>query len=204
MVEFAYALNAVKLEGLLAFQDFTKGLEAKQQDIMSRLQSPSTGELDMEVLAELEKMQTETVDGMMVLLVDLLKQDSTNFDVEMKMIDKKAKSSNLKLNVGYAGDKALPTDAKELEALFKNELFNLITLDFDINLEKDYINNLPAQFQQELAGQLQMGTMFGIVQETNSSFSLDVNYKDKRLMLNGQDRSEMLQMLEMGLAEKLN
>jgi uncharacterized protein YdgA (DUF945 family) len=198
-VELSYALNGTKLEGLLAFQDFTKSLQAKQQDIMSRLQSPTTGELDMEVFAELETMQKETAEGMMVLLPGLLKKDSTNLNVEMKMIDKEAKSSNLKMNIGYVGDEPLPTSAKELEEKFTKELLSLVSIDFDVNLEKDYIHNLPLQFQQELARQLQMGAMFGVVKENNSSFSLNVNYKDKRLMLNGQDRSEMLQMLEMGL-----
>lgn len=198
-VSFNYALNGAKLEGLLAFQDFTKQLQAKQQAIMSRLQLPITGELDMKVLAELEKMQVETEEGMMVLLAGLVKKESTNFDVEMKMTDKEEKSSNLKMNIGYVGDEVLPTSAKALTEKFKKELFDLLSINFEIKLEKDYINNLPVEFQQSLSGQLQMGSMFGIVKETNSSFSLDMNYKPKTLMINGQDRTEMLQMLEMSL-----
>jgi len=60
-VELAYALNGAKLEGLLAFQDYVKKLQEKQQDIMGRLIS-STGEMDMDVYAELEKMQREMQD----------------------------------------------------------------------------------------------------------------------------------------------
>lgn len=200
IVELFYALHGVKLEGLLAFQEFTDSLQAKEQDVISRLHSPKTGELDMEVFAELEKMQTETMEGMMVLVAGLLKKDSTSFDAEIKMIDKEAKESKLKMNIGYVGDGALPTSAKELEAKFKKELFNLVSVDFDVTLEKDYISNLPAQFQQELAGQLQMGAMFGIVHENNSSFSFNANYKPKKLTLNGEDRSEMIQMLETSLS----
>ena len=199
-LEFTYALKGTKLEGILAFQDFTKKIQAKEQKLMARLQSPSTGELDMEVLAELEKLQVKTTEDLMVLLAGLLKKDSSNFDAEIRMIDKKAKSSHLKMNIGYVGDQVLPTEAKALGELFKKELFNLITVNFDVNLEKAYIDNLTPEFQQALAGQLQMGVMFGIVKESNSSFSFDVNYaKDKRLMINGADRSEMLQMLEMSL-----
>ena len=103
------------------------------------------------------------------------------------------------MNMGYVGEMVLPKDAKNLEATFKKELLNFITLDFNVNLEKDYINNLPLQLQEELAGQLQMAKVFGILEENNSSFSFDIDYKGKRLMLNGQDRSEMLQMIETGL-----
>ena len=200
-VEFSYALNGTKLEGLLAFQDFIQNLQAKQEDIMSRLQSPTTGELDKEVLVELEKMQVETRENMLLLMAGLLKKDSTNFEVEMIMTDKEAKSSNLKLNLGYVGDEVLPTSYKELEEKFTKEFLNLLSLEFTVKLEKDYIGNLPEQSQQELAAQLQMGKMFGIVKENNNSFSFDSNYKDKRLMVNGTDRSEMLQMLD-GLKSK--
>jgi uncharacterized protein YdgA (DUF945 family) len=198
-VEFSYALNGAKLEGLLAFQDFTKKLQAKQQDIMTRLQSPTTGELDMKVFAELETMQTQMAESMMVLMAGLLKKESTNLNVEMKMTDKKEKESNLKMNIAYVGDDRFPTTAKELQAKFKKELLNLLNLDFDVNIDKEYINNLPLEFQQELAAQLQMGMMFGIVQENNTSYSFNANYKAKQLMVNGKNRSEMLQMLEMSL-----
>ena len=197
--EVSYGLHGMKLEGVLAFQDFTKKIQAQQQDILSRLQSPTTGELDMEVYAELEKMQTKTSEEMMVLMAEALKKDASSLSFETNMLDKNNKKSTLSMNMGYVGDIVLPKDAKALEATFKKELLNLITLDFDVNLEKDYIANLPKQLQQSLASQLQMGTMFGIVKENNNSYSFDVNYKPKALMINGENRTEMLQMLEMGL-----
>lgn len=200
-VELSYALKGTKLEGILAFQDFTKNLQAKQQDLVSRLQLP-TGELDMEVFSELEKMQVKTAEEMFVRIAGLLQKDSTNFNAEIKMTDKKSKTSNLKMNIAYVGDEVLGTSAKEIEEKFRKDFLNLLDIHFDVELEKGYINNLPEQFQQELAGQLNMGTTFGIVQENNNSFSFVVNYKGKRLMVNGRDRSELLQMLELGLKGK--
>ncbi|HIP51422.1 MAG TPA: DUF945 family protein [Campylobacterales bacterium] len=201
--EVSYALHGMKLEGILAFQDYTQKLQVKQQDILSRLQSPATGELDMDVYAELEKMQVETQENMMLLMAGLLETNTTSLAFETKLLDKENKKSNISANFGYVGDKPLPTDAKALEAMFKKELLNLITLDFDLNLEKDYIQNLPIELQQILKSQLQMGAMFGIVKENNNSFSFDANYKPRRLMLNGEDRTEMLQILETGLESKL-
>jgi len=196
-VELAYALNGAKLEGLLAFQDYMKTIQEKQQDIMGRLMS-STGEMDMDVYAELEKMQREMQDKMTVLGAGLLKTDKTNLDLKIKMTDKKAKSSDLKLNVTYVGDENLPTSAEALKEKFQKELLQLLAIDFDVELEKAYIKNLPQQFQQALAGQLQMGAMFGAVKENNNSYTLDLKYKKEQLTINGQDRSEMMKMIPKG------
>jgi len=195
VVELSYALNGTKLEGLLAFQDFTKTLQAKEQEILKKLKT-ANGELDTNALAELEKLRVQTQDDLMMLIVGLLKTEKTNFDAEIKMIDKKAKESNLKMNIAYVGDENFPTSPRALEEKFKKELLKLISVDFDVNLEKDYIANLPMQLQKELAGQLQIGAMFGIVKENNNSYSFDVNYKPNSLMINGENRLEMLEMLE--------
>ena len=197
-VALSYALNGAKLEGLLALQDYMKTLQAKQQDIMERLISPTTGELDKDVYAELENMQRDMQDKMTVLGAGLLKKDKTNLDLKIKMTDKKAKSSDLKLNVTYVGDENLPTSATALKAKFTKELLHLLAIDFDVELEKAYIKNLPPQFQQELAAQLQMGAMFGAVKENNNSYTLDLKYKKEQLMINGQDRSEMMKMIPKG------
>ena len=197
-VELSYALNGAKLEGLLAFQDYVKTLQDKQQDIVDRLISPTTGELDMDVYAELEKMQSDMQDEMTVLGAGLLKKDKTNLDLKIKMTDKKAKSSDLKLNVTYVGDENLPTTVEALKEKFAKELLHLLAIDFDVKLDKAYIKNLPPQFQQELAGQLQMGAMFGVVKDNNDSYTLGLKYKKEQLMINGQDRSEMMKMIPKG------
>ena len=198
--EINYALHGMKLEGLLAFQDFTKKIQAKQADIMSRLISSETGEIDMAVYGELEAMQEETLSGMIALVPSILKKDSSAFTFAVDLEDKASKKSTLAMNLGYIGEKELPRDAKELEAFFKKELRNLFTLDAKIELEKDYIANLPMELQQALAGQLQMGTMMGIVKENNSSYSFSAELKPNKLMVNGEDRSAMLEMLEQGMA----
>lgn len=201
-VELAYALNGTKLEGIFAFQDFTKELQTKQQELLLKLNSPSTGELDMKALDELQKFQAKVQDEMMLKMAGLLKKDSTSFVLETKMIDKKDKESTFNINIGYVGDDVLPTTIAELKEKFTKELLDLISLDVDVELDKEYIANLPAQFQQELAAQLQMGKMFGIVKENNNSYSFDAKYKAKILMVNGENRSEMLEMAKMGLSGK--
>ena len=195
-----YSLKGMKLDGLLAFQDFTKKIQAKQADIVSRLISPSTGEMDMKVYAELEAMQDETKYGMLALLPGILKKDSSAFDFAINLEDKEAKKSDLSLTLGFIGDKALPTNGKALEELFKTELLNLVSLDMNVKLEKEYIANLPMELQQALAGQLQIGAMMGIVKENNASYSFSAEVKPNKLMLNGEDRSAMLEMLDQSMA----
>lgn len=198
-IKLAYALNGTTLEGVLAFQDYTKRLQAQQQKVMAKLSNPANGELDMNAFAELEKLQTQAEEELMLMVAGLLKKDSTNFVFETTMVDKKSNESSLKMNVGYVGDTPLPTTAKELEDKFTKEFLNLLTLDLNVELNKDYIANLPVDLQEELMGQLQMGAMFGVVKDNNSSYNFDANYKPKTLTVNGEDRTEMIQMLQMGL-----
>ncbi|CAA6816499.1 MAG: Unknown protein [uncultured Sulfurovum sp.] len=200
-VELAYALNGTKLEGLLAFQDFSKRLQTRQQELMLKLTSPKTGEMDMKALQEFENFEKDMQGDMMLMLAGLLKKDSSNLAVEMKMLDKKDKESTLNMKFAYVGDEALPTTAKELEEKFTKDFLNLLAVDINIGLDKEYIANLPERFKQELSGQLQVGAMFGVVKDNNTSYNLDVNYKPKVLTVNGQDRTEMLQMLELGLPQ---
>jgi hypothetical protein len=115
------------------------------------------------------------------------------------MIDNKAKKSSLKVNLGYVGDEVLPTTAEALGEKFTKEFLNLLTMDVNVTLDKDYLGNLPVEFQKELMEKLQMGAMFGVIKDSNTSYDFDASYKPKVLTVNGEDRTEMLQMLEMGL-----
>jgi len=202
-IKLAYALNGSTLEGVMAFQDYTKRLQSKQQALMVKLSNPNNGEVDMNTLAELEKFQTQSQEEMMLAIAGLLKKDKTNFVFKTTMIDNKDNESSFNVNVGYVGDGPLPTTAKALEAKFSKEFLNLLTLDLNVNLNKKYIANLPVELQEELMGQLQMGAMFGVVEDSNSSYNFEANYKPKTLMVNGKDRSEMLGLLEMGLSGQM-
>ncbi len=200
--DISYSLHGMKLEGLLAFQDFAKKLQVKQQDILSRLNSPKTGEMDMDVYNELQQMQIEAGKETMVLMAGLLKKDSSSLSFATHLLDKKDKKSILNMNIGYVGDIELPKDAKALEETFKKELLNLLSLKFNVTLEKAYIDNLPQQLQDALSAQIQMGSMFGVVKDNNNSYSFDVDYKPKTLLVNGENRTEMLQPLEEKLLQK--
>jgi len=198
-VNIAYALNGTKLEGLLAFQNYTKRIQEKQQAILEKLSENTSGALDESAFIELEKLQTQTEEEMILMLAGLLKKDKTSFVFETKVMDQQEKEGSAKINIRYIGDEVLPKNAEVLIEKFEKEFLNLLAMNVDIQLNKDYIDNLPADLQQELSGQLQMGAMFGVIKDNNTSFSFEADYKPKTLMVNGSDRSEMLKMLEMGM-----
>lgn len=199
-IEVDYALNGATLEGVLAFQDFTQRFQTKQQALFLKLSSSSKNGLNTQAVAELEKLQLEAEEEMPLILAGLLKKEKTNLVFETKMIDRSAKESLIKMNLGYVGSEDLPKTAKAVREKFTKEFLSLLSMDLKVELGKAYMANLPVAFQQELAQQLQMGVMFGVVKDNNSSYGFEANYKPKVLTLNGENRSELLQMVEIMLS----
>ncbi|CAA6805340.1 MAG: Unknown protein [uncultured Sulfurovum sp.] len=199
--KLSYALNGTKLKGILAFQDFTQRLQAKQQALLAQLFASNDGSLNEEVFAELEKLQVEAQEEMIVLGAGLLTKDKTNLLVNMKLLDKEEKESSLNMSVAYVGDELIGITAKALEEKFSKEFLDLLAIDLNVELSKAYIANLSDTLKKELDAQLQMGAMFGIVKDNNSSYNFDAKYTPRTLMVNDENRSEMLQMLGMGLAQ---
>lgn len=197
--ELDYALNGTKLQGLLAFQDYSKRVQAKQQELMEKLTANTSGAFDENAFAELNKFQEDIENEMILLLAGLLNKDRTQFLLNAKIMDEKAKEASAKFSLKYVGDEVFPKNASEIREKFEKEFLDLLAMSVNVQLNKEYIENLPAELKQELSAQLQMGAMFGVVKDNNTSFSFEADYKPKILMVNGNDRSEMLKMLEMGM-----
>ena len=196
-----YGIDGVKLEGLLAFQDTMKEIQTKQQEVMAKLTTAKTDEEQMLVFSQLEELNLELSNKMGQLLTGLLLKDKSKLNLKLLLTDKSNKESDVSFNLGYIGDEKLPKNMDELKKKFQQELLNWVTLDLKLNLKKSLIQNLPQNLQQEVGGQLQMGTMMGMIKDNNSSYSFDVNYKSKKLTINGEDKSDMLPMVEMGLQQ---
>lgn len=201
-VEIDYALNGTKLEGLLAFQDYSTRVQAKQQELMEKVMANSaSGTLDESTLTELNQFQDDIQNELILLLVGLLNTDRTQFLLNAKVMDEKAKEASANLNLKYVGDEVFSKNASEVREKFEKELLNLLAMGVNIQLNKEYLENLPAELKQELSAQLQMGAMFGVIKDNNTSFSFKADYTPNTLMVNGTDRSEMLKMLlEMGMS----
>ena len=195
--EFAldYGLDGIKLEALMAFQESMKEVQQQQQAILTKLSSVKTAEEQMKVLEELQVIQKNLQDKMGRLLADFLVKDQTTFKLKSVLVDSSNKKSNAMLNVRYVGDEVLPKTVKEIEAKFKKELLNWLTFNVNLKLEKSLVQKLPKPLQQQLS----MAIMTGMLQDNNSSYRFDANYVPKKLMVNGEDKSEMLQLLEMTL-----
>lgn len=191
-IAFNYGINGTKIEAWLAFQNSMKEVQKKQQATFQKLSMVKTQEEQMKIFKELQNIQLELQNKMALLLSNFLVKDKTTFNLKANVNDGQGKAL---FDIKYIGDKQLPKTLKELEAKFQQELLNWVTLHIDVKLDKSFANKLP----QELQGQLSMAMMTGMLQDNNSSYGFNANYVPKKLMVNGQDKSDMLMLLEMGL-----
>ena len=192
---FDYGLDGVKMRALMAFQESMKEIQQEQQAVLTQLSSAKTAEEQMKVLEELQIMQKNLQDKMGLLVANFLVKDQTTLKVKSSLVDTSNAKSKATFNVKYVGDEVLPKTLKEIEAKFKKELLNWVTLDVKLNLQKSLVQKLPAPLQQQLS----MAMLTGMLQDNNSSYDFNANYVPKKLMINGEDKSEMLQLIELTL-----
>ena len=184
-----YGLNGTKMEAWLAFQDAIKEMQKKQEAIIERLSTAKDEKEQMKAFEELQNMQTELQNKMAMLLSNFLVKDKTTFNLNANLNSGEAKAL---LNIKYIGDEQLPKTIEELATKLQKELLNWITLNIDIKLKKSLANKLP----QELQNQLSIAIMTGMLKDNNSSYGFNVKYVPKKLMINGEDKSSMLILLE--------
>jgi len=190
---FDYGLDGIKMEALMAFQDTMKEVQEEQQAILTKLSSVKTSEDQMEVFKELEGIQQKLQNKMGLLVANFLVKDQTTLKFNGSLIDNANTTSNATFNIKYVGDEVLPQTLDEIEAKFKKELLNWIALNVKIDLDKSLVQKLPETTKQQLS----MALMTGMLQENNTSYGFNANYVPRKLMVNGQDKSEMLQLVEM-------
>ncbi len=192
-ISLNYGINGTKMDAWLAFQDTIAEVQEKQEAILEKLTLAKDEKEQMKAFIELQNMQQEIQNKMAMLLSDFLVKDKTTLKLDANLNDGQGK---LLFDIKYIGDEQLPKSLEKLEAKLQQELLNWITLNIDVHIEKSLANQLP----QELQTQLAMAMMTGMLQDNNSSYGFNANYTPKKLMVNGQDRSEMLMLLEMSLS----
>ena len=190
-----YGIAGAKLKGLLAFQDTIQEIQVEQQAVLQKLSSVKTQEEQMLVFEELQKVQMHQQEKMLLLFADFLVKEKTTLKVEASLTDKSDTNSNATFDIKYVGDEVLPKTLEELETKFQEELLNWVKLNINVDLQKSLVDKLPEETQQQLA----MAMMTGMLQDNNSSYSFNANYVPKKLMVNGQDKSDMLMLVEMAL-----
>ena len=184
-----YGLNGTKMKAWLSFQNTIQEVQKQQQDVLQKLSNVKTPKEQMLVMKELQNLQTELQNRMVMLLSDFLVKDKTTLNLNANINDNQGK---VLFDIKYIGDEQLPKTLKELEAKFKQELLNWITLNIDVKLDKSLVNKLP----QDLQSQLAMAMMTGMLKDNNSSYEFNANYVPNKLMVNGQDKSSMLMLLK--------
>lgn len=184
-----YGLNGTKIDAWLAFQDTIKEVQEKQKMIIGKLSSTKSDKEQQKALVALMNIQHKLEDKIVILLSDFLVKDKTTFDLKANINRGQGIGS---FDIKYIGDEKLPKTVEELALKLQKELLNWITLNIDIKLDKSLVNKLP----KELQNQLSMAIMTGMLKDNNSSYGFNVNYIPKKLMINGEDKSGMLILLE--------
>ena len=188
-ISLDYGLNGTKIDGWLAFQDAIKEIQKKQENILKKLSASKDEKESMKAFEELQNMQQEIQNKMVMLLSDFLVKDKTEFNLNADVNGGQGKAL---VDIKYIGDEQLPKTLEALATKLQQELLNWIALNIDVKLDKSLANRLP----QDVQGQLAMAIMTGMLQDNNGSYEFNANYKPKKLMVNGQDRSDMIMLLE--------
>jgi len=194
-LSLSYGIDGTRLEAWIAFQDTMKTIQSKQQAILKKLENTENTEEQMAIYEELQTAQESLQSEFAHLFSQFIIKDKTTLKVETVITDKSDVKSNAAVHITYIGDEQLPTNMEELSAKVKKELLNWVKLDANIELQKSLVDKLPQAIQQQLA----MAMMTGMLKDNKTAYNFDANYVPKKLTVNGEDKSDMLMLVEMGL-----
>jgi hypothetical protein len=192
---FDYGLNGTKLKGWMGLQNTMKSVQERQQKLLEKLSTVKTMDEQQKIINSLQNMQSEMMEQLASNIADLLVKNRSKLYANAEVIDTQSQKSRLSFDVNYIGDETLPKGLEALATKFQQEFLNWFKLNINLNLKKSLLNNLPPQLQQ----QVQMAMLTGMIKENNSSYSFSANYVPKKLMVNGEDKTEMIGLLQLML-----
>ena len=185
-------LENLGIQGMLEFQKSAQTMQKKQSKLLAEMQTTKQEEMAT-IFAQFKTIQDEMMNQIIHSFNALLIKDKTTitylFDVETK----DEKRSKAMAKVGYTGDIEFKGTVDEIMKKAQKEILSLISLNLDINLDKNHLKFLP---NSEL--QIKMAVMQGFVRENNNSYSVNAFYKNKELMVNDKNlTSTILPLLMM-------
>jgi hypothetical protein len=174
-------LDNLGIQGMLEFQKSAQTMQEEQSKLIAKIQEGS--QKDREALfSQFGKIQEKMMNQIIHSLNSLLIKDKTTityaFDVETK---DKHKSQTM-AKIGYTGDMKFEGTMEELSQKVQKQILSLISVNLDVNLNKNHLKLLPNA--QSFQPQIQMGVMQGFIKDNNSSYSINATYKNKELMVN--------------------
>jgi len=183
-----YTLEGLSIEGLLMLDEVVTRLEKIQEDILNK--SP------IRQIADINQLETKMINTLVNLLNKILIKDKSSISYSFLATTKDNKTSCADIKVGYVGEK-LSTDIKEME----RKLLDILTLNFNINLDEEHIKAVPNAHMIEQ--QLQMVINQGFVKKENGAYKSNITYKPQTIMINGKDMTpQLLPFIKMMLQER--
>ena len=176
-------MDAMGIEGLMEFQQATQEMQESQAKLLSKMQSSSGDNKEMQkIFEEFGTLQETMMSKMIHSLNTLLVKDQTRIGYSFDIETKEKKQSDAKLEVQYTGDMKFEGSLEEIAMRVQQQALNMANLDVKIVLDAEHIKTLPNA--EMLAQQIQMGVAQGFVKKENGKYILNGYYKNRELMVN--------------------
>jgi hypothetical protein len=177
------------IQGMLDFQKSAQVMQEKQSKLLTQIGTKNPQEMEA-ILTKLSKLEEEMVQQIIYSLNNLLIKDKTEITYEVEAETKDKKRSHTLVKAGYTGDIKFTGNIEELNKKIQKEMFNLISLNLNLSLNKEHIKILPNN--KMLQQQIQMGVLQGFVKENNNSYDLNGYYKNRELIINDKNLTSTL------------
>ena len=174
-------LDNLGIQGMLQFQKSAQAMQEEQSKLIAKMQLDNQGNMEA-LFTQFGKIQENMMSQIIHSLNDLLIKDKTTIAYALDIETRDTHKSQTMAKIGYTGDIKFEGTREELSQKIQKQILSLISLDLDVNLNKNHLKLLPNA--QSIQPQIQMGVMQGFIKDNNSSYSINATYKNKELMVN--------------------
>jgi len=183
-------IGGMEMEGLMKTQNLgqkIQAVEAKQKSIFKRIKTAQTTEERRTAIKDLQAIQNELIHTMAEVYAGILIKNKTTLSYSIDVTEQNNKQSKVSITTTYVGDD-LPSTGEAIVNKFKKEIFDLLTLKVDIQLEESLLTEISRSEKKKLKMMIQQG----FVKQDNGRYILDAQYKSQTLTINDKDFSQIL------------
>jgi uncharacterized protein YdgA (DUF945 family) len=193
-------VEGLTAKGLIAFQKYSQEVSSKSQKLIEKVMS-AEGEDRNATLAELGNFQREMQSKMIDLAQDLFAPKKGKISYNVKFENDQKKMSHANVNLAYIGDKFTGSMVEIIEK-FKENPFDLFKLNVDLSVDDSLMQALRKEMSETEKEKTDAGLKTGIAQGIivkgeDGSYKAKVDYEPNKLILNGKEMPEMIDMLKM-------
>lgn len=195
---FGLVLEGISPQGFIAFQKYSQEVSVKSQALMKKTITPEDADFK-KTLNELDEFQQEVQETMLDLGQGLFAPKKGKISYSVSFENKQKKVSHVGVKLAYIGDK-LTGNLEDIAQKFKQQALNSFTLDVDANLDETLLLAVQREMndreKKQINTGIQMGVSQGVVVKKDGVYKVNIDYDPGKLIMNGEDKSEMLEMIK--------